>query len=47
MQDGIPPNEYFEDFGPDYSLHVVVDGALVNHNKREVLEKVGLQVWWA
>jgi len=45
MQDAIPPNEYFEDFGPDYSLHIKVDSGLANHNKREALEKLRNQVF--
>lgn len=41
MEDELPPNEYYEYFGPDYRLHIPPEKDLVNKNKREALEKVG------
>ncbi|KAL6764689.1 hypothetical protein V8C86DRAFT_2468167 [Haematococcus lacustris] len=40
MQDALPPNEYYEYFGPDYHLHIQCDKGMENKNKREVLEKL-------
>lgn len=40
MSDNLPPNEYYEYYGPDYRLHLDVDKERVNLNKRETLEKV-------
>jgi hypothetical protein len=40
MQDALPPNEFYESFGPDYLLHIHSDKLLENCNKREALEKV-------
>lgn len=40
MQDDIPPNEYYEYFGPDYKLHIPPEEDIDNKNKRDALEKV-------
>lgn len=40
MQDELPPNEYYEYFGPDYRLHIPPDKKFANTNKRDALEKV-------
>jgi len=40
MTDELPPNEYYEYFGPDYRLHIPPEKDFDNRNKREVLEKL-------
>ena len=41
MSDDLPPNEYYELFKPEYSLHITPDPELVNKNNRKQLEQVG------
>ncbi len=40
MQENIPPNEYYEYFAPDFSLHIPSDKTLENCNRRDTLERV-------
>uniref|UniRef100_A0A7S3R8B8 Histone deacetylase n=2 Tax=Dunaliella tertiolecta TaxID=3047 RepID=A0A7S3R8B8_DUNTE len=40
MQDIMPPNEYYEYFGPDYRLHIPPEPALENRNRMETLERL-------
>jgi len=40
MQDDLPPNEFYEYFAPDYSLHIKSIHGMENKNKREQLDKV-------
>ncbi len=42
MQENIPPNEYYEYFAPDFSLHIPSDKLLENCNRRDVLERVSV-----
>lgn len=40
MQQNLPANEFYEYFGPDYSLHINAIPGMENKNKREHLDKV-------
>ncbi|GLI66349.1 hypothetical protein VaNZ11_010132 [Volvox africanus] len=40
MSDMLPPNDYFEVFGPDYRLAPTLAPAKPNQNKRETLDKI-------
>ncbi|GFR43441.1 hypothetical protein Agub_g4523 [Astrephomene gubernaculifera] len=40
MSERLPPNDYYEVFGPDYRLVPPLEPGKVNHNKREALEKI-------
>ena len=41
MEEDLPPNEFFENFGPDYRLGINAIPGFENRNTREQLEKVG------
>mmetsp|Transcript_24573 Transcript_24573/g.53697 ORF Transcript_24573/g.53697 Transcript_24573/m.53697 type:complete len:450 (+) Transcript_24573:336-1685(+) len=40
MQDELPPNEFYEYFGPTYNLHIPSTADVENRNKKEHLEKL-------
>ncbi len=40
MQDDLPPNEFYENFGPDYQLQIKSIPGMENKNKKEAIEKV-------
>ncbi len=40
MAELLPPNDYYEVFGPDYTLTPHLEPAKPNQNKREALDKV-------
>ncbi|GAX82654.1 hypothetical protein CEUSTIGMA_g10080.t1 [Chlamydomonas eustigma] len=40
MQEDLPPNEFYEYFAPDYSLHINSIPSMENKNKRENLDKL-------
>lgn len=39
LEDKMPPHEYYEYFGPDYTLHVAPSN-MENKNTRQVLEEI-------
>lgn len=43
IEDALPENEYYEYFGPDYTLHVTPSN-MENKNSRQMLEDVRVQI---
>jgi hypothetical protein len=42
LPDNLPPNEYYEYYGPDYKLHIPTDPSKTNKNQRGYLDGVSL-----
>ncbi|BEJ11308.1 hypothetical protein CspHIS471_0107300 [Cutaneotrichosporon sp. HIS471] len=40
----LPPNNYLEFFGPDYSLHPRLSGSIQNMNSRQYLERIRVSI---
>ena len=44
LPDDLPPNNYYEFFGPDFKLHPPLTGHLVNLNSRQSLERIRVTI---
>ena len=44
LPDDLPPNNYYEFFGPDYKLHPPLTGQIVNLNTKQSLERIRVTI---
>ncbi|KAK4683538.1 hypothetical protein P7C73_g6709, partial [Tremellales sp. Uapishka_1] len=44
LPDELPPNNYYEFFGPDYKLHPPLTGSVANMNSKQSLERIRITI---